>query len=61
MPDLSPADTRLIALTKLQLSQKEMAAMLGVGYDAIRKARQRLRQKISLPEEGSLDDVVEMI
>lgn len=61
MPDLSPADTRLIALTKLQLSQKEMAAMLGVGYDAIRKARQRLRQKISLPEEGSLDEVVEMI
>ena len=61
MPDLSPADTRLMALTKLQLSQKEMAAMLGVGYDAIRKARQRLRQKISLPEEGSLDEVVEMI
>ncbi len=61
MPDLGSADTRLMALTKLQLSQKEMAAMLGVGYDAIRKARQRLRQKINLPEEGSLDEVAELI
>ncbi len=61
MPDLGSADTRLMALTKLQLSQKEMAAMLGVGYDAIRKARQRLRQKINLPGEGSLDEVADLI
>nr|WP_315820727.1 tetratricopeptide repeat protein [Paraflavitalea speifideiaquila] len=37
MPDLSAADTRLIALTKLQLPPKDMAAMLGVSYDAIKK------------------------
>ncbi len=57
MPDLSAADTRLIALTKLQLPPKDMAAMLGVSYDAIKKARQRLRKKINLPEEGSLDEL----
>lgn len=61
MPDLSAADTRLIALTKLQLPPKDMAAMLGVSYDAIKKARQRLRKKINLPEEGSLDELAEMI
>jgi tetratricopeptide (TPR) repeat protein len=61
MTDLSPADTRLIALTKLQLAPKEMAAMLGITYEAIKKSRQRLRKKINLPEEGSLDEVVEMI
>ena len=61
MADLSPADTRLIALTKLQLAPKEMAAMLGLTYEAIKKSRQRLRKKINLPEEGSLDEVVEMI
>lgn len=61
MPDLSAADTRLIALTKLQLPPKDMAAMLGVSYDAIKKARQRLRKKINLPEEGSLDELVELI
>lgn len=61
MADLSPADTRLMALTKLQLAPKEMAAMLGLTYEAIKKSRQRLRKKINLPEEGSLDEVVEMI
>jgi DNA-binding CsgD family transcriptional regulator len=61
MPDLSAADIRLLALTKLQLPPKDMAAMLGVSYDAVKKARQRLRRKIHLPEEGSLEELVEMI
>jgi len=61
MADLSPADTRLIALTKLQLAPKEMAAMLGLTYEAIKKSRQRLRKKINLPEEGNLDELVELI
>ena len=61
MPDLSAADMRLLALTKLQLPPKNMASMLGVTYDAVKKARQRLRKKISLPEEGSLEELVEMI
>jgi tetratricopeptide (TPR) repeat protein len=61
MPDLSPTDTRLLALTKLQLPPKDMASMLGVSYDAVKKARQRLRKKINLPEEGDLEELVEMI
>jgi tetratricopeptide (TPR) repeat protein len=61
MPDLTATDTRLLALTKLQLPPKDMASMLGVSYDAIKKARQRLRKKINLPEEGGLDELVEMI
>jgi DNA-directed RNA polymerase specialized sigma24 family protein len=61
MNDLTPAETRLLALTKLQLAPKEMAAMLGISYDAIKKSRQRLRRKINLPEEGSLDELVELI
>jgi hypothetical protein len=61
MPDLNPAEIRLLALTKLQLAPKEMAAMLGIGYEAIRKSRQRLRKKINLPEEGTLDELVGLI
>jgi tetratricopeptide (TPR) repeat protein len=61
MPDLTPAETRLLVLTKLQLSNKEMGAMLGIGYDAIKKTRQRLRKKIELPEEGSLEDLIALI
>lgn len=61
IPDLSASDTRLLALTKLQLPPKTMASMLGVSYDAVKKARQRLRKKIDLPEEGTLEELVEMI
>ena len=61
MLDLSPTETRLLALTKLQISPKDMSSMLGVSYDAIRKARQRLRKKINLPEEGGLEELVELI
>lgn len=61
LPDLTPAETRLLVLTKLQLTNKEMGAMLGIGYDAIKKTRQRLRKKIELPEEGSLEDLIAMI
>jgi tetratricopeptide (TPR) repeat protein len=61
MPDLSASDTRLLALTKLQLPTKDMASMLGVSYDAVKKARQRLRKKIDLPEEGSLAELAELI
>ncbi|MCU0394387.1 MAG: tetratricopeptide repeat protein [Chitinophagaceae bacterium] len=61
LPDLTPAETRLLVLTKLQLSSKEMAAMLGIGYEAIKKTRQRLRKKIDLPENGGLEDLLEMI
>lgn len=61
MPDLSATDMRLLALTRLQVVPKDMAAMLGVSYEAIRKARQRLRKKINLPEDGALDELVNMV
>ncbi|MBD2703896.1 tetratricopeptide repeat protein [Spirosoma sp. BT702] len=44
--DLSPTELRLLALTKLGLPTKEMAYMLGVSVDAIRKSRHRLRKKL---------------
>jgi tetratricopeptide (TPR) repeat protein len=59
--DLSATDTRLIALTKLKLPLKDMAPMLGVSYDAVKKAKQRLRKKINLPDEEDLEDLVELI
>ncbi len=61
LPDLTPAETRLLVLTKLKLSNKEMGSMLGIGYDAIKKTRQRLRRKIDLHEDGGLDELVEMV
>ena len=57
-PALTQAEIRLMALTRLNLSGKEMAAMLGISADSIKKARQRLRKKINLPEDGGLDETV---
>ncbi len=59
LPNLSESDTRLISLIKLQLSNREMANMLGVSIDAIKKAKQRLRKKITSPNETKeLEDIV---
>lgn len=43
--DISPAETRLMALQKLGLPTKEMANMLGISPDSIKKARYRFRKK----------------
>lgn len=44
--DISPADTRLLVLLKLNIRSKEMSYMLGVSIESLRKARYRLRKKL---------------
>ncbi|MEO6668366.1 MAG: tetratricopeptide repeat protein [Ferruginibacter sp.] len=61
LPGLSPAETRLVALTKLKLNNKEMAAMLGVGTDAIRQSKSRFRKKLNLAEEAAIEDEIDRI
>lgn len=61
LPDLTPAETRYIALAKLKLSNKEMAAMLGVSMQGVRNYRYRLRKKFNLPEEGDIEDLINEI
>jgi tetratricopeptide (TPR) repeat protein len=51
-PNLSQGDLRLLLLTQLQINTRDMAAVLGVSMDAIRKSRHRLRKKLDLPEEN---------
>lgn len=54
-PQLTNAEVRLISLIKLNLSKKEMAEMLGISPDTIKKTRQRIRKKLDLVDENSLD------
>ncbi|OSZ79054.1 hypothetical protein CAP35_12630 [Chitinophagaceae bacterium IBVUCB1] len=61
LPDLTPSETRYLALAKLKLSNKEMAAMLGVSMQGVRNYRYRLRKKFNLPEEGDIDDLINEI
>ncbi len=60
-PDLTTAELRSILLTKLGLSNKEMAAMLGVSLEAVRVSKHRLLKKIHLPEDTKLEDWVNTI
>lgn len=60
MPNLSLAETRMCSLVKLQLSNREMAHISGVSIDAIKKAKQRLRKKIT-SEEIELEEILQTI
>ncbi len=57
-PNLTPAEVRLITLIKLKFSIKESASMLGISADSVRKARYRLKKKLSLEEDNSLDEMI---
>ena len=55
-PDMTPNDMKLCALVKLNLSIKEMAAILGISSDSVKTARYRLRKKLNLNTEQNLTD-----
>jgi tetratricopeptide (TPR) repeat protein len=57
-PDLTPSEQRLLALMKLKLSKREMASMLGIAPDSIKKTRQRIRKKINVLDDAALEDLV---
>jgi DNA-binding CsgD family transcriptional regulator len=61
LPDLSPAETRFMALAKLQLNNKEMASILGISPDSIRTIRYRLRKKLNLAEDGDMEELVNSV
>ena len=60
-PELSPAEIRFVVLSKLKFSNNEMATALGIGTDAIRQYKSRLRKKLQLPEQTSLEALIESI
>jgi hypothetical protein len=59
-PQITPAETRFLTLTKLQLSNKEMSGLLGVGTEAIRSTRSRLKKKLEL-EDDAFDNLIERL
>ena len=51
IPDITAAEHRMAALTRLHLNTKQMAAMLGISSDSVYKIRQRLRKRLQLDDE----------
>lgn len=61
IPNLTQAEIRLICLTKLNLTTKQMADMLGVSQDTIKKTRYRLRKKLVISQENDIDELAKTI
>lgn len=57
-PNLTDTDTRLLALVKLGLNNREMANMLGITLEGIKKSKQRLRKKMQLLPDTDLEQTV---
>ncbi|MCL6266484.1 hypothetical protein [Flagellimonas myxillae] len=57
-PDVTSNELRLLALLKMNLSSKEIANILNISPEGIKKARYRLRKKLDITTEDSLQDLV---
>jgi tetratricopeptide (TPR) repeat protein len=57
-PDLTPAETRFMVLSRLRFSNKEMAAALGVSPQSVRTIWYRIRKKHNFPEEAGQEELV---
>lgn len=60
-PELSQADTRFVALTKLGISSNKMTEVLGVGKGTIRQYRLRIRKKFNLTTDDDLFAFIERV
>lgn len=56
--DVTIAEQRMAALTRLNLTVRQMASMLGISVDSVHKTRQRLRQRLHVPAEVNLEQSV---
>lgn len=57
-PTLSEAEERLFLFIKLNLTRKEIAAILGISADSVKKTRSRLRKRLQLEKAVGLDDYI---
>ena len=54
-PDISLAEQRIAAFSKLRFSTKEAANLLGISPASVNKTRQRLRQRLAIDPETDLE------
>jgi len=57
-PEITKNELRLMALLKMNLSSKEIATILNISQEGIKKARYRLRKKLNISTEESLQEMV---
>ena len=57
-PNVTSNELRFMALLRMNLSSKEIANILNITPDGVKKARQRLRKKMELSPEDSLESEI---
>jgi DNA-binding CsgD family transcriptional regulator len=61
VPDITQAEQRMAALSKLRLTAKEAANLLGVSPNTVYTTKRRLRQRLGLENDAELDPYLEVI
>ena len=59
--DITVAEQRMAALTRLQLSTRQMAAMLGISVDSVYKTKQRLRKRFNIAADANMEEFIAAI
>ena len=57
-PELSKGELRMAALLRMNLSNKDIAHILNISDDGVKKARYRMRKKFDLQTDDSLEEVI---
>ena len=57
-PNLTNSELRLCAYLRIQLSNSQILEILNISKDGVRKARYRIRKKLELSKEDSLEDYI---
>jgi tetratricopeptide (TPR) repeat protein len=60
-PDITDADERILAFSKLNINLKEAADLIGISYDSMKNSRYRLRKKMGIDNETAFRDITENI
>jgi tetratricopeptide (TPR) repeat protein len=60
-PSITIAEQRMAALIKLNLTARQMAAILGISVDSVHKTKQRLRQRLNVQSEIILEETLSVL
>jgi len=61
VPDITAAEQRMAAFTRLHLNTKQMASMLGISPDSVYKIKQRLRKRLQLTDDVTVETYLSKI
>ena len=59
--DITIAELRMAALTRLHLTTTQISSILGISANSVYKTRQRLRQRLNLDAEENIEEVIAKI